>query len=167
MHQIKSENGFSMIEMMISLLILAIGLLGMMALQMTSVASNQSSYYRSQASIIANDFVDRMRLNGDSIRDNVNPLTAYDNISIDATSTNTAQACNTTGCNAQNLARSDIFELQENLLASIPSGTATVVKDASITDQNIYKITITWQLEDRSGLTDGANVNRFEMDFGI
>ncbi|MGH1471402.1 MAG: type IV pilus modification protein PilV [Cellvibrionaceae bacterium] len=164
MNRIKAESGFSMIEMMISLLILAIGLLGQMALQMTSVSSNQSSYYRSQASIIANDFTDRMRLNADAIKAG---LANYDSLSIDATSTNTSPGCAAAGCTAADLALLDIFELQETLSASIPSGAVTVEKDATITSQAAYKITITWQLEDRAGLTNGANVNKFEMDFGI
>ncbi len=168
MKRIKAQSGFSMIEMMISLLILAIGLLGQMTLQMTSISSNRSSYYRSQASIIANDLADRMRLNEAAINDPNTPITDYENISIGKATTYTAPACQLVGkCKATDLAKLDLYEIQETLAASIPSGTATLDRDATITAQAVYKITISWTTEDRVGLTNGAAVNKFEMSFGI
>ena len=45
------------------MVVLAIGLLGLAGLQSTSIQSNQGSYYRSQATVLANDMADRMRAN--------------------------------------------------------------------------------------------------------
>jgi type IV pilus assembly protein PilV len=59
------QNGFTMIELLIALLILAVGLFGMASLMMTSMKSNQSAAMRSQASWLAYDIVERMRLNSD------------------------------------------------------------------------------------------------------
>lgn len=162
MLKIRSQTGASMIEVLISLLIVAIGLLGQMTLQMTGVASNQSSYYRSQASILANEFVDKMRLNRDGVTNNI-----YDDISINTSSTYTQPACYTNGCGFADQVLVDIYDVQETIKNSIPSGTVTVIRDPSITEQAVFQITVSWQLEDRAGLTNGNNVNRFVMDFGI
>lgn len=53
--------GFSMIEVLIAVLILAIGLLGVAALQMASLTQGQESYFRSQATALAEDLASRIR----------------------------------------------------------------------------------------------------------
>lgn len=57
------QRGATLIEVLVAMLILAIGLLGLAGLQTVSVQSNQGAYFRSQATILANDIVDRMRAN--------------------------------------------------------------------------------------------------------
>ncbi|GAB1261382.1 type IV pilus modification protein PilV [Aurantivibrio plasticivorans] len=159
-----SQCGFSMIEMLIALLVLAVGVYGQMALQMNSISSNQSSYYRSQAAVIANEFAERMRLN--SAEAGVNG-TSYDSISIDSTSTYSKPTCYSTGCDADDQVDADIYDLQENLQNSIPSGSATVTRDAGVSAQAVYNITISWDIEDRKGLGNGSEVNQFSLDVGI
>lgn len=61
--RIKSQHGASLIEVLVTIVILAIGLLGIAGLQATSVQSNYSAYYRSQATLLAYDLGDRMRAN--------------------------------------------------------------------------------------------------------
>ncbi|WP_213875356.1 type IV pilus modification protein PilV [Pseudomonas sp. dw_358] len=59
------QGGFSLIEVMISVLILAVGLLGAAAIQLTALKYTDSSTMRSQASFIAYDMMDRIRANPD------------------------------------------------------------------------------------------------------
>lgn len=61
--QPKSQQGASLIEVLVAIVILSIGLLGLAGLQVTSVQSNYSAYYRSQATLLAYDLGDRMRAN--------------------------------------------------------------------------------------------------------
>lgn len=56
-------KGFSMIEVLIAVLILAIGLLGVAALQMASVSTGLEGYFRSQATAIAEDYASRIKAN--------------------------------------------------------------------------------------------------------
>jgi len=58
-----TQRGTTLIEVLVALVVLSIGLLGMALLQVTSVQSNHSAYYRSQVSILASDLADRMRAN--------------------------------------------------------------------------------------------------------
>jgi len=55
--------GFTMIEVLISVFVLAVGLLGLASLQARSLQFNFSAYQRSQANIMAYDIIDRMRAN--------------------------------------------------------------------------------------------------------
>ncbi|KXU39409.1 hypothetical protein AXE65_08570 [Ventosimonas gracilis] len=62
---IKYHQGFSMIEILVALVILAIGLLGMATLMINSLQTNQSAAMRSTATLAAYDLVERMRSNAD------------------------------------------------------------------------------------------------------
>lgn len=55
------QQGFSLIEALVAVVILAFGLLGLAGLQATSIKSNDSALFRSQATLLAYDMADRMR----------------------------------------------------------------------------------------------------------
>ncbi|RJG03966.1 type IV pilus modification protein PilV [Noviherbaspirillum sedimenti] len=57
------QKGFTLIEVLIAMLVLAIGLLGLAGLMATSMRNNHSAYHRTQAVWLANDMIDRMRAN--------------------------------------------------------------------------------------------------------
>lgn len=58
-----AQRGFSLIEVLVAMLILAIGLLGLAALQTQGVRFNHDAYVRTHATVLAYDIVDKMRLN--------------------------------------------------------------------------------------------------------
>jgi type IV pilus assembly protein PilV len=58
-----AQHGMTLIEVLVTLVIISVGLLGVAALQLTSLKSNQESYVRSQAAMLAADLLDRMRAN--------------------------------------------------------------------------------------------------------
>ena len=53
--------GLSLIEMLIALLVLSFGLLGLAGLQAYSLKNNHNSYFRSQATVLGYDLLDRIR----------------------------------------------------------------------------------------------------------
>jgi type IV pilus assembly protein PilV len=57
------SKGFSLIEVLVAVLVLAIGLLGVAALQINATRANQSAELRSQASMLAYFMLDAMRAN--------------------------------------------------------------------------------------------------------
>src|SRR5690606_3184429 len=59
----RRENGFTLIEVLVTVIVLAIGLLGLAALQFSGLRYTHSAYQRSQATILTNDIIDRMRVN--------------------------------------------------------------------------------------------------------
>ena len=58
----KRQQGFTMIEVLVALLVLSIGLAGLAALQISSLQYVHSSHYRSMASAIALDMEERLWL---------------------------------------------------------------------------------------------------------
>jgi len=57
------QEGFSLIETLIAVLVLSVGLLGMAALQMNAIKNNQLSLQRSQAVVMISFMLDAMRAN--------------------------------------------------------------------------------------------------------
>lgn len=59
----KHQSGFSLLEVLVTILILAIGLLGLAGLIASSMRNNHGAFYRTQAVWLAYDISDRMRAN--------------------------------------------------------------------------------------------------------
>ena len=59
----RSQRGFTLTEVIVAVLILAIGVLGVSGLQVISMQQNRSALLRGQALQIGNDMLDRMRAN--------------------------------------------------------------------------------------------------------
>ncbi len=59
----QKQTGFTMLEVLVTMIIVSFGLLGIAGIIMNGLKNNQSSYSRSQASWLANDIADRMRAN--------------------------------------------------------------------------------------------------------
>ena len=62
------EQGTTLIEVLVAIVIISIGLLSVAALQTVSLKSNNGSYLRSQATFLAYDLADRMRAAPDATR---------------------------------------------------------------------------------------------------
>ena len=122
---LNSQAGFTLIEVMISVLILSIGLLGLAGLQAAALQTNQSAFTRSQATAFAYDLADRMRANIPGVAaGNYNPA--------NASLTNT---CTTTGgCSAQEMAEHDLAEWNALIATYLPMGQGTVCIDSTPED---------------------------------
>jgi type IV pilus assembly protein PilV len=59
----QSQSGFTMLEVLVSILIMAIGMLGLAGLMAASMRNNHGAYHRTQAVWLAYDVADRMRAN--------------------------------------------------------------------------------------------------------
>ena len=59
----RSARGFTMVEVLVSLVVLSIGLLGIGKLVLFSARANDSAYLRSQATGLAYEILDNMRGN--------------------------------------------------------------------------------------------------------
>jgi type IV pilus assembly protein PilV len=57
------QKGFTLLEVLVAIVVLSIGLLGLAGLMASSLRNNHSAYYRSQATWLAYDVIDRMRTN--------------------------------------------------------------------------------------------------------
>ncbi len=59
----QKNSGFTLIEVLITVIVVSIGLLGLAGLQISGLRANMSSEDRSKATLLANDIAERMRAN--------------------------------------------------------------------------------------------------------
>ena len=60
----RRDRGAGLIEVLVAVLVLAVGLLGLAGLQVSAMQNGQSSYLRSQASLMAYSLIDQARAQG-------------------------------------------------------------------------------------------------------
>ncbi len=63
LHSGKAQCGMTLIEVLIAVLVLVIGMLGMAAMQLQSIKFAESAKWRSHATFLAYDIVERIRAN--------------------------------------------------------------------------------------------------------
>ncbi len=114
-------SGFTLIEIMVTLVIVSIGLLGVSKMQLTSLRYNQNAYQRSIATQLAYDLANRMRANATAVS-----LGAYNS----PTATQTAACLTTAGCTPTQLAAHDMYEW---LSASSPTSVVNQLPDSAAT----------------------------------
>lgn len=67
-----SQRGLTMIEILVTLVIVSIGLLGAAAMVINGLESNRNAFLRTQASILAYDMADRIRSNAEQVDGYIN-----------------------------------------------------------------------------------------------
>jgi type IV pilus assembly protein PilV len=60
----RAQAGFSMIEVLVAILLTAVGLMGFAALQTRALLSAEDTYMRTQAMALAQEILERKRING-------------------------------------------------------------------------------------------------------
>ncbi|RMO83780.1 hypothetical protein ALQ33_02494 [Pseudomonas syringae pv. philadelphi] len=141
------QTGMTLIEVLVSVLILAIGLLGAAAIQLNALKYTDSSTMRSQASFIAYDMMDRIRANVDG------------NASANGSTSNVLAAyalANLADAPAANLNKArdqDLSDFSSNITAFAgASGTGSIV----VSSAPIVTITIGWSDTRAAGASNQA-----------
>jgi type IV pilus assembly protein PilV len=137
-----TQSGFSMIEVLVTMVILAIGLLGVAGLQIASVRNTHVAAQRSIATQQASDIVERMRANmgpfigGVPVPGEGTAGGAYDNLGANIPA---APAC-APGCTPAQQAVVDHADWNTANAALLPNGNGTVVGSLA----NGFIVTINW-----------------------
>lgn len=154
-------KGATLIEVMVALVIVAVGLLGLAGLQATSLQTNSNAEKRTQATIVANDMIERMRANPVGVAGG--RYDAVDFAALDCTVPPVPYCQDTSGggtattCSPIQAAVFDAFIAKCESAVRMPSGTV----DVQCTDNlgvaeacagtAFRTLTVTWQSINESG----------------
>ncbi|MEX1057457.1 MAG: type IV pilus modification protein PilV [Natronospirillum sp.] len=125
-----NQHGVSLIEVMVSVMVLAVGLLGLAALLGNAMQSNQHAQARTQAIFLAGDMMERMRGNRNNRDDYVVGEMAQ------------PPACTSAWVpdGDATIAENDLSEWRNALRCNLPDGNSTV---AVVEDDGNFLVTVT------------------------
>lgn len=128
------DAGFSLIEVLISLLVFSLGLMGVAATLVMSVRTTQGAYIRTQANFLAQSMADRMRANvakvwsgsyTDSYVSTAGPPSGSDPCASSGTS-----------CSRDLIAMRDLYQWRAQVQTLMPAQTTATIQCTQGTDAN-------------------------------
>lgn len=138
--QQKACRGITFLEVLIALFVLSVGLLGLAGLQMNGLKNNHSAQLRTEATIQANNILERMRVNRAAALAGSYDITLSDGPP-----------------GGGSLAETDLNQWLTELSVALPAGDGAIATDAGT---NVVEITIQWDDSKGSG---GSTTQTFTM----
>jgi type IV pilus assembly protein PilV len=133
------QAGATLIEVLVSILLMALGVLAMAAMQVNAVQYSKTSEMRAVATLLANDLSDRMRANHPSdavMPGGYNYLASGSYVAPSGPPTTPGNSCSdpATSCTFSEMAAMDLYQWSLNAYRQLPKGTARVVVNGSNAD---------------------------------
>ena len=166
----RREDGFTLIEVLVSLLILSVGLMGLATLQVVGLQNTQGGAQRVQAAFLAYDITDRMRSNPAAVTAGSYNLTAQAQVPggmggmggmggapaavVDCVGVNA-------NCSVAEIAAFDLDRWQTHLGAYLTNGTGAI---ATVDNGTTSQITVTIQWADAFTVDNGNEIATFTME---
>lgn len=116
---ITRQKGIGMTEILVAMLLLGIGVIGFSGLQVRAISATHDAFFRTQASAIARDLSERMRLNSTA-------LAVYRNNVLWGSPTTARDACEVGTCTAIQMAGYDIANVANMAATTLPNGQVNV-----------------------------------------
>ncbi|MCQ6259945.1 type IV pilus modification protein PilV [Pseudomonas sp. Q11] len=130
----QAQDGMTLIEVLVAVLILGVGLLGAAMVQLNALKYTDSSRMTSQASFIAYDMLDRIRANSSADYTVTPPSSPNLNVARDQ----------------------DLYDFKTNIVSF---GGATATGTVAL-HQRVYTITISWDDARAANTTNAAEARR-------
>ena len=136
--KIKQQAGFSLIEVLISIFVLTLGVIGTAGMQLVAMRTSQQSSLQSVAMQLATEMADKMRSNGKQMNQEADTAIPFLQIDYDSATDAApsplaaADTCyGATACDDAKMAAFDIYEWTLRLRQELPGGRAKICRDAS------------------------------------
>lgn len=146
--RVHAQRGFSLIEVLIALLVLAVGLIGLAFLQVLNVRYTNSAQHRTMATNLASEVMDMMR-------SNPRHIVVYNRLTEDSF---TGVTVPNTGCSSvaedAATALNNIARWRCDVVSQLPGGRGSVVVVENPTGRYTATVTVTWA--DNVSRTDDA-----------
>lgn len=137
-HKQSTLSGFTLIEVLVTLLVLSIGFLGVASLHAVSLQQTHSSNFRSQAELLLRDMADKMRNNASAARQG---LYLHEGAAIGGD----AMAClgSDANCSSEEMAQADLAEWTQRLADPLlmPNGRGKITQAAV---DGLFTLTVSW-----------------------
>ncbi|MFN3885756.1 MAG: type IV pilus modification protein PilV [Aquabacterium sp.] len=152
-----SQRGATLIEVLVSLLIVALAMVSMAALQSATVKYQRGSSQRAQLSVLLADYAERVRANLDQapgLVSGTSPYLVSDNWATQSSTDapTASRDCGTLTCSAAELAQYDMAQWRATVRRNLPLGSVLVSGDAP------RGLTVTFMWADKELLGGGVRL---------
>lgn len=127
-------EGFTLVEILVSLVVLSVGLLGIAALYVESLKAGRTSLNRITAITLAADMADRIRANRDAGVAYAGAGPGADNGCVNGVA----------ACTAAELAADDWFTWNQDVVARLPGDPTATIAVANAPPLTQFTITLNW-----------------------
>lgn len=128
----RPARGFSLVEVLVALVVMAVGLLGIAGLYVEGLHAGRTAVYRGAAVTLAADMADRIR---------ANPAGSYAGSGPGADMGCVNGAAD---CSASDLAADDWYRWLEDLRRRLPAGATAAIVRQDLAPVSEYVITLSW-----------------------
>jgi type IV pilus assembly protein PilV len=128
----RSQRGFTLVEVLVALVVMAVGLLGIAGLYVEGLRAGRTSVYRSAAVTLASDMADRIRANPQGGYAGTGPGADNDcvNGGVD--------------CDANQMAGDDWFRWLADIDRRLPPGATATIDVQDLAPVTQFVITVSW-----------------------
>lgn len=139
------QSGFTLIEVMVAILVLAVGLFGMAGMHARMLNGQFDAYQRAQATLLAQDMVNRIRANPGPARTGT-----YDGQVLGLAAANcnntAAGAANDLACWNESLRGANISDEDDQLFGSILGARGCIDRiSGGATSEVVLRVSVAWQ----------------------
>ncbi|MCH9697498.1 MAG: type IV pilus modification protein PilV [Gammaproteobacteria bacterium] len=164
-----AQRGFTLVEIMVSVVILGIGLLGLTVLQMSGLQNTQTANHTRLSNLLAYDMVERMQSNPFPVEQD-----SYHNVSgVNHTCTKSSP------CSALQQAQLDMYQWSAELADRLPLGRGVVCRDSTPTRDDtptapacdgtgdIFVIKVWWDRDSSGAISNVSSDPDNQRDFPL
>ena len=126
-----STHGFTLIEVMVTVVILSLGLLGLAAMQLSALKNSHGAQLRNQATTLAYEIGERIRSNRAAAMDDHYTIAAGESAA-------TTPDCESQICVSNEMAAYDLNQWKGALALQLPSGDGAIVRSGDLLTVSIF-----------------------------
>lgn len=158
----RCQRGITLLESLVSVVILAVAVLGMLGVQLRTLAETQTGVRRAQAVRLIEDFAERVKTNADRSNQLGSYVSTWTNV---PTGTN----CLTAGCSSTQLAAWDVQQWKQSVADALPNGQASIFLSTSEAvdpgNRRQLGIMVGWRTNERRS-NDTKYLDSFDVSTG-
>lgn len=141
-----AQGGISLIESLVAIGVMSLGILGILGVQMRTLADTQTSVRRAQAIRLIEDLSERMKVNPNALGNMASYASAFGATPTSATD------CKTSTCTGAQLAVYDMVQWKQSVKNMLPSADASIFLAADETDaanRRQLGVIVSWRENER------------------
>lgn len=164
--QTQRQRGISLLESLVAIVIMALGILGIVGVQMRTLADTQTGVRRAQAIRLIEDLSERMKVSPNALLNIKDYESGYDQKGSDLT----ASDCGSTTCTPTEQVKYDLKQWKATVEQTLPGGQVSVfLAPGETADANRRQlgVMIAWRENERAGTkTDDIDASKVRATDG-